>query len=311
MTFDDYTIKKEIDLSRFSQTFEKFVRVAYNKYHVALAPILTSSRTESEMSDLVNDSLRRMYKIQFHNVGKKASTKYYDYESHFCWLKLEHFLITHLYSIGKSITHVSNKYIAIKLGWLSKNEKDPEVITKALRKVTDNLAILKNKRKSISVEQKFVHGRKGSYHIIKANWLVIIDLYSNYDPNMNGSIRLRKSIRYRIISLIKNTAKSFSSALANLMQSQKYSYLKNLIKYDLNSFTDTMYIIKQILSKHKEIIIPSNLSTKHLVCNYDHPSLVMTIKDKLLYDELCIAEENLSNEFKTKYGIALLLEPSF
>ncbi|MBI9009629.1 MAG: hypothetical protein JEZ05_06315 [Tenericutes bacterium] len=310
MTFDDYTIKKGIDLSGCSESFIKFVRTAFNKYHVSLAPILTSSRSESEMTDLVNDSLRRSYKIQFHNVGKKASTKYYDYESHFCWLKLEHFLITHFYRIEKSVSNVSNKYIAIKLGWLSKNEKDPEVITKALRKVTDNLAILKNDRKTISVEQKFVHGRKGSYHLIKANWLVIIDLYTHYNPNMNGSIRLRKSIRYRIISLIKNTSNSFSSALANLMQSQKYSYLKNLIKFDLNNFADTMFIIKRILAKHKEIIIPSDLSAKHMICNYDHPNLVMTIKDKLLYDELCIAEENLSNEFKDKYGITLLLESS-
>jgi hypothetical protein len=276
MTFDNYAIKKGIDLSGYSQSFQKFVRVAFNKYHIAL-----------------------------------ASIKYYDYKSHFCWLKLEHFLITHFYRIGKSVSNVSNKYIAIKIGWLSKNAKDPEIIAKALRKVTDNLAILKNKRKTISVEQKFVHGKKGSYHIIKANWFVIIDLYSNYDPNMNGSIRLRKSIRYRIISLIKSTANSYSTALKNLMQSQKYSYLKSLIKFDLSNFTDTMYIIKQILSKHKEIIIPGNLSTKHLICNYDHPSLVMTIKDKLLYDELCIAEENLSNEFKTKYGISLLLESSF
>ncbi|XMB72148.1 hypothetical protein RJI07_08570 [Mycoplasmatota bacterium WC30] len=176
------------------------------------------------------------------------------------------------------------------------------------RKVTDNLSIFKNDRKTIKVEQKYVHGKKGSYHVITADWNLVIDLYSKYNTKASGSIRFHKSIKYRIISLLRTTIKSFSSALADLMQSQKNKYLKNLIQFDLQNFKDTKYILKYILGKHKEIIFPEYMNnTKYIVSNYNHPELVIEAKSEVLYKELSKAASYLIPEFKDNYSIELSL----
>ncbi|MCF7924747.1 MAG: hypothetical protein K9L64_06575 [Candidatus Izimaplasma sp.] len=314
MKFQDYITDNNLNLSRFTSSFKVYLETMYNKYHLSLALFISSGTyTEEQIKYRLNEQLRKTYKIKYHNIGKNPNKRYYAHEDHYPWLKLEHFLIAHFYSIGKSVTNVSNKYIAISLGWLSPNEMDPEVITKALRKVTDNLAILKNDRKTISVEQKYVYGKKGSYHTITANWDLIIDLYTKYDDKSKGSIRFRKSIKYRIISFLKTNTNKFSNALAKLMQKQRNRYLKDIVKFNLKRFQDLKYLLFRILSsdKYKMLAISeSDLNTNNIIPEYNHPELILTIKSERIYKELSW-NNYLQDQFRANHQINLSIVAAF
>ncbi len=112
--------------------------------------------------------------------------------------------------------NISNPVLAQKLGWLTKHETDHEVIKKASRRVTEALRVLKENRNTFSTEQRYREGIGGSYHIISANWLVIISLYQSTDIHQPMSIRARKGIKYRIISINWSLQNRIRIILANL-----------------------------------------------------------------------------------------------
>lgn len=327
MTFEDYCTNKDIDLSPFSKPFLNYVSNVYNQFHISLAPFLSAKASEYTIQLRINDEIRKLYKMQFHNIGEGVFEVYYKFESHYSWLKLEHLLIqlvtnfAHNYSKNKSkrkaknpLSQIvaSNKYLAIRLGWLSENETDSEVITKACRKVTDNLAILKNDRKTISVEQKYVHGKQGSYHLITLNWLKVIDYYTNYDPKMDGSIRLRKSIKYRVISFIRKTTNKFSDKLTSLMRSQRLSYLVNLVSFNIDDFQNDKYVLYKILNSKWIGISKDILNTKNIIPVYssDCSQLTLNCKTDLAYNSLNNNADYLNRYFSSKLNIKLSIVAS-
>ena len=310
-TFEEYVLSiSKKSGCKFSEYTWNVLRTAYD-LHVPLAPFFASDYTGSETNiELsINSKLRKLYKIQFHNVGKNPYQRYFAIEGHYPWLKLEHYLISHFYAIQKDESSISNKAIAVKLGWLLENEINPDLIARAVRKVADNLFILKNDRKTISVEQRHIHGKNGSYHVIRANWINIIPLYQVYDPNKAISIRMRKGIRYRILSLIYYTVKSFSQGLAALMKLQKKKYLTNLVTMDLDKFKDDRFywrhLIDKIVGAHPEWM--DHLDT--IIPDYKHPSMKLTIKNEVAYKFLSNpVYAKLMNE---QYQIQLTIVPQY
>lgn len=311
LSFEDYILSLSDQSNRdFSEYAWNLLRTAYN-LHVPLAQFFAPGYhgSDSQIESAINSKLRKLYKIQFHNIGKNPFQRYFASEGHYPWLKLEHYLISHFYSIQKDETSISNKSIAVKLGWLSDKEINPETIAKAVRKVADNLAILKNDRKTISVEQRHIHGKNGSFHIIRANWLAIIPLYQVYDPNKAISIRMRKGIRYRILSLIYYTVKSFSQNLVTLMKLQKKKYLTKLVTMDLDKFADDRFIWRHIMNQvcgaHPEWVE----DLKNLIPEYNFPELKLTIKHKSIYEWL--SNPVFAKEMKERYQVQLNLVPKF
>ena len=227
----------------------------------------------------LNKQLRISHKIQFHGIGKNPYQRYYAYEDHYSWLKLEHFLISHFYSIKKDESFISNRSIAIKLGWLRETETNPKMLERAERKVLENLYKLKNDRKTISVEQRYNPGKLGSYHVIKANWFAIIPLYSEYKIKDGQSIRMRKSIRYRIISLIHTTATSFSEGLRKLFDLQRNKYLKGLVSLDYAEFKNAKDIWKDFIDEYRLndwLKLP-----EYIVPEWIAPNMVAHVKNKV------------------------------
>jgi hypothetical protein len=295
MTFEEHCIEKNINKSRFSSTFLKFCSKVYNTFHFGLAPFLTSSAPEFTLKLRINDAIREVHRIQFHNIGDDPFETFYKFDAHYDWLKLEHLLIQlatkfawvyeeKLKEIDKmkissrrkdqlkkvvknpmSQMHTSNKYLAQQLHWLSELETDSEIIDRACQRVTGNLATLKNKRKTVSSKHRHTQGKQGSYHLITINWIKVIELYTNYDPKMEGSIRLRKSIKYRVISFIKAAAKSFSNKLRILMRLQRVSYLVDLVPFNIDDFQNDKYVLYRLLSR-KDMNIPKKLlNTKNII----------------------------------------------
>lgn len=310
-TFEEYvlSISKQSDRN-FSENTWNVLRKAYD-LHVPLASFFNSDYIGSEyqIESTINSKLRKLYKIQFHNIGKNPFQRFFALEGHYPWLKLEHYLISHFYSIQKDETSISNKSIAIKLGWLSDKENNPELVAKAVRKVADNLFILKNDRKTIYVEQRHIHGKNGSYHVITANWLNIIPLYQVYDPNKAISIRMRKGIRYRILSLLYHTVKTFSQGLAALMKLQKKKYLTDLVTMDLDKFKDDRFywrhLLEKVIGAHPDWMDELDA----IIPDYQHPSLKLTIKNKLAYKFLSNPiYARLMNE---QYQIQLTIVPQY
>lgn len=310
-TFAEYilSISKKSERTYSDQTMTLFQK-AFD-LHVPLAPFYSSDFLcgESDIENQINSKLRKLYRIQFHNVGKSPFQRYYASEGHYPWLKLEHYLISHFYAIQKDITSISNKSIAIKLGWLSDQDMNPESIARAVRKVADNLSILKNDRKTISVEQRHVHGKNGSYHVIQANWLNIIPLYQSYDPNKAISIRMRKGIRYRILSLLYHTIKSFSEGLQSLMKLQKKKYLTNLVTMDLDKFKDDRFywrhLLERVIGAHPDWMD----SIETIIPDYQHPSLKLTIKNDVAYRFL--ANPIYARLMQEQYQIKLTIVPQY
>lgn len=312
MTFEQYCADRDIDASKYSNFFIDYCRSVYNKHHLSgLAFFITSTAPEETKVRLINDEIRKLYRMQLHNVGDDPFTRYYEQDLHACWLQLETLIISlatqfafayeqKIKEIEKTVKserqrkkmisdlknplsqmHTSNRYLAEQAGWLDPFETDQAVIERACKKVTANLEIIKNDRKTISVEQHHNPGNQGSYHIITVNWTKVIDLYTNYDPKMDGSIRLRKSIRYRIMSFIRKTAKIFCNKLKNLMRLQKVSYLSDLlISFDIDDFQNDKYILYKLLSRKDFGISKRILNTKNIVPIYSESGHELTLKTK-------------------------------
>lgn len=316
MTFEQYIDKHKSlysETKNLSPDLIEFLKQAYDKHDINVAPFFSikNDNTEKQVFDKVNDLIRKQYKIKFHNVGKNPFQRYYEIFGGFEWLKVETFLIHHFYSINKSWTQISNKKIAIGLGYIDEREIDKETIKKACRKVTDALAILKNDRKTITVEQRFNPNKRGSRHIITANWLRIIDLYQRFDVSSSGSIRFRKSIRYRIISLLKNI-KRFGDSLTKLMRKQKHKYLKGLIKLkDSEEWQDNKFALFKILRGFKWMVIRADeLTTANIVPQYNHPNLTLEVKNERIYHELTY-KNYVKEEFYRRFKIKTTIKPMF
>ncbi len=295
---------------QYSSSLLEYMEHVYINFRISMAPFFSPNQDdESIVRDKINDLIRKQHKMQFHNVGHNPWLRYFSIDNHYPWLQLEQYLIQHMYAIQKSYSHVSNKKIAMDLGWISKNEVDPDVINKARRKVTDNLNIIKNIRNSFTVEQRYNSGKKGSYHLIKANWLVIMKLYQSYELEKGQSIRFRKSIKYRIISLISKFSKKFSNSLAELMKKQK-RYLKDLLNFDLEAFQDLKLYLLNVFDKYWDIVIPDS-KKGCLVPNYfeDTKTIRLEVRDQEIYDEIDYAACEIG--FKEQWGINLKLVANF
>jgi predicted DNA-binding protein (MmcQ/YjbR family) len=315
MTFDTYIDNNFTSFNqtrRFSDTLLSFLKIAYEKHNIKVAPFFNihNTKSENEIMLQVNDLIRKQYKVKFHNVGKDPFKRYFKLNGGFEWLKLEVYLVNHFYAIQKSESYISNKKMAIALGYMDHLESDKEIIKKACRKVSDNLTILKNDRKTITVEQRFNAGKKGSYHLIRANWIKIIDLYTKYDDNADGSIRFRKSIRYRIISLLKNIRR-FGQALAELMKKQKTKHLSGLIDYDGEEFQINKYAVFRFMRDFKWLAIRSeDFNTDKIVPIIENRDLTLVVKDEYIYKELTY-NNLVVREFKNKYRFNATIKPMF
>lgn len=297
MTFDEYmleTIGRPISTFLLSDNIVNHLKQAYSM-GIGIKSFfdMNYSRGDDFCISYLNDKLRRAYKIQFHNVGKNPYKRYFEYEDHYSWLKLEQFLISHFYAIQKDETYISNKTIAIKLGWLSETEKNEIIIHGAEKKVLDNLFKLKNDRKTISVTQHHNPGKRGSYHRIVANWFVIIPLYSEYKLKDNQTIRMRKSIKYRIISLVNKLVTTFTEGFKKLLNQQQVKYLKGLISLDHATFKLEKDIWKEFVDEY------------HLPEWYKDPSKVLP---KVYHSHVLL---EVKNEFTLNHLTVLSVRTKF
>ena len=323
MSFEDKLHELTVDIHNkreFSQEVISFMKVAFESHKVSIREIVgffynINTLNENEILDRINDLIRRQYRIKFHNIGKKSKDesvyeRYYQCENITEWLKLEHSLIAHSNSINKSSTFLSNKSMAIKLGYIAPDEINKDKIKRASRKVTDLLYILKEKRETIIVEQRFNYGQKGSYHHITANWDRIIELYQTYNDKAKGSIRFRKSIKYRIISLLRNV-KNFGDGLKKLMNKQKNKYLKGLILYkEGEQFNeDKQVLFRWLKSFHFLERIQDKLTTDYIIPQFNGKKLTLEVKDEDVYGVLIYLDGT-----KTRlegYGYKTTIKPIF
>lgn len=281
-SFEEYIISRTdrpVEDHGFSDLLLETMKKAF-KLGVVPGVLFTpenARKSDEAKIDILNTKLRESYKIQLHGVGKNPFQRYFAYEGNFAWLKLEHYLISHFYAIKKDVTSISNRSIAIKLGWLSALETDPQMIWSAEKKVIENLAKLKTDRQTISVEQRYNKGKMGSYHVIKANWFVIIPLYSTYDPNKQMTIRQRKGIRYRILSLVLETVKTFTEGLRRLLDAQRTKFLSGLLTLDHAEFKAAKDIWKDFVDEYhlNEFLKDPNC----IVPEWIAPNMHIEIKD--------------------------------
>jgi hypothetical protein len=189
----------------------------------------------------------KTYKIQIHNIGKDWHRRYYAHHGNFSWLQLEHFLITHCWHFRIDETRITNKKIAESMGWLDPEDKDQRRIELAERKVINNLIKIRDERKTISIEQRHNYGKMGSFHVIRMNWEIIIPFYQMTDDNQPMTIRTRKGIRYRVISLISKVVKAFTRAFQDLLDKQRKKYLLGLVTLDQDEFKNAKDLWRSFL----------------------------------------------------------------
>ena len=273
------------------------------RLHVDLTPFYSSFQclSEDKIMNSINPQLRGLYKIQLHNVGKNAYKRYFAMERFIPdWLKVDHYLISFFMYSKIDSANISNPVLAQKLGWLDKNETEQETIKKASRRVTEALKILKINRNTFSVEQRYREGMGGSYHVITANWLVIIPLYQSTDIHQPMSIRARKGIKYRIISFIRDTAKSYSDSIGKLMKKQKEKYLYDLLTMNPDKFKQSRFYWKTIQDIYRNkwgTLSPLlGFGPRFLVPEYDYPNLTLHVKDDRLYDSILKITNDLLKE---------------
>ncbi|MFA5006252.1 MAG: hypothetical protein WC509_02105 [Candidatus Izemoplasmatales bacterium] len=310
--FEEYMneITRSRDMSGFPADLLQLCHRAYD-LGLGVKQILDGTIAPVKAAAWINSQLQKNYKIQLHGVGKNPFQRFYAREDHNVWLKLEHYLIVHLYSIRKDHSYIQNRTIAEKLGWLATNERDLDTIARAERKVADALQILKQDRKTFTVEQIHTHGKTGSAHRITANWLNIIPLYSLYDPDRAISIRMRKGVRYRIFSLVKQAVKTFTEGLKHLLKAQRRKYLADLITMDEIEFKDAKDIWKAVIQdcelEHDELddldqIIPEYTAE----CR-----LALRCKTKRAYRNLYMIEKKLQRSMKSLFNRDLVLVASY
>ena len=318
--FREYLQNQNIDQSSISSELLSYLEVAYNVYDIKPAPLLLPDKyTEEEIKDKVDRIILRLYEIKFHNIGNNPYDRFYKYGGHYEWLKTLHVLISHVYYYAKEfknhelVDNSSNRKIAIKLGYISEHESNQDIIQKALRKVTDSLGVLKA-MDLITVKHIHKPGKRGSKHRIRINWIKVIDLFTNHDYNASGSIRIRKTIRYRIISFVKDAKKKASEALRRLMQKQESQYLRDVVTFNLERFQEDKFLIFKILASDRYLkclaLNKSDFNTDNIVPIIEGEDLYLRVKNERVYNELN-NESSIIDDFKAKYNLDVLVVPVF
>ena len=251
----------------------------------------------------------KTYKIQIHNLGKDWFHKYYALHGNFAWLQLEHFMISHCWHFKTDETRITNRKIAESIGWLDPNETDPRTIDLAERKVINNLIKLRDERKTVSIEPRHNHGKMGSYHVIRMNWEIIIPLYQMMDPDQPMSIRTRKGIRYRAISLILKVIESFSRGFKNLLERQRKKYLHDVVAFDLEAFKDSKDIWNHFIESVFGEPIGALMAGRFIIPDYTYPTMTVTLHIK--GEEKKFERFHLIDRFKAMYHRDLVIVQNF
>ncbi len=249
----------------------------------------------------------KTYKIQIHNIGKDWHRRYYAHHGNFSWLQLEHFLITHCWHFRIDETRITNKKIAESMGWLDPEDKDQRRIELAERKVINNLIKIRDERKTISIEQRHNYGKMGSFHVIRMNWEIIIPFYQMTDDNQPMTIRTRKGIRYRVISLISKVVKAFTRAFQDLLDKQRKKYLLGLVTLDQDEFKNAKDLWRSFL---EAIDGPTGLLApgRDVIPEYNYPDLTLTVKISGL-DRLITS--NMIDRFEKMYHRNLVVVQNY
>lgn len=328
LDFKAYLESNNIDFSsmNLSEALIHDLEVYYNDYDIKPAPLLSPDKkySENDIRDKIDRIILKQYEIRFHNIGDKPYVRFFKFGGHYEWLKTLHLLISHIYYYAKKYnnhslcTYIGNKKIAEALGYITAAEKDDETIQKALRKVTDSLGVLKSMN-LITVDHIHKPGNRGSKHKIKLNWLKVIKCFQETDYNIAGTIRIRKTIRYRILTFVKKLRSKITKALRRLLQKQELCYLKNVVTFNLKRFQEDKYLIFKILSSrdYSYLATPkSMLNTENIIPTINRygetsSNLVLKIKNETVYKDFRGALFMLIDDFQEKYNINLEIEPAF
>lgn len=316
MSFESSLNKKIYNIANrniFSDEVMAMMKTAYEDHKISTLDLMgffypKTRLTNDQVLFKLNDMIRKQYRPAYHNIGdrktvkvkdngffgvvnEKASERFYRQDNVPEWTKLEYLLIAHLYSINKSNSFISNKTMSIKLEYIIPDETDKELIRKASRKVTDLLNILKTKRGTFNVVQRFNEGQKGSYHEITANWDVIIKLYREFDDKAEGSIRFRKNIRYRIISLLRYFNDKFIEnplGWKELKNKQQKKYLKRLIHFkESEEFHQNRQVVFRWLKRFNRLVsIYGKLNTDYIIPKVKGKHITLEVKDDEVFDVL-------------------------
>jgi len=285
---------------------------------VDITPIFSSVLSAQEIQDKIYKQLRGMYITRFHNIGKGALNRYYKQDKLIPdWMKVLHFLVAHMWKPGMNKTHVKNTTIAVSIGWLEENETDPTVIIKASRKVTEALRILKEDFDYFDIEQRYRHGISGSYHVISANWINIIHSFRLTMTDSEMSIRFKKTIRYRILSFIKDTSSKSKTKktplpqnISKLIDAQKHKYLTNLMLYNFKDFKRSMTWWSLITSsryryKFSKVALLQSFKLDMLAPEFKNNIMTLHIKADWLFDEISTFAEELKQQLFNELEIKL------
>lgn len=319
-TVSQYSNTRELSPSLFN-----YLKKAYEEADINVAPYFNINNTTSEEEIMyqVNVQIPSLFKFDYHNVGDNPWLRFWKDKKTKApgWLKLEHYLIRMAYNRAKKkgvkknpytdYIQPTNKVMAVALGYIDEDETDKDLLDKARRKITDHLNELKDERKTITVEQKHNPGKRGSYHIIRVNWIRIIELYQEYDENAEGSIRFRKSIRYRIVSFIKKTANRTVECIA-LISKQTSKHLKGLIKLkDPESFRINKFAVFKLLKDMSHLALRSKyFTTDYIVPKVEGRHITLIVKDPYVFEELT-AKDGVKTIFKVEYNHECTIKPMF
>ena len=310
--FDQY-VEELTGKSPESSGFAPDLLTQLRKYYdlgVGVQPVLSGEIPAHKVAGWLNLRLMNAYRIQLHGIGKDPFNKYYAHVDYYSWLKVEHYLIVHMYAIKKDASYIRNRTIAIGVGWLAKDEKDPDEIDRAERKVADALQIIKNDRMTFTVNQVYSHGKSGSAHVIRANWLEIIPLYSLYDPDQAFTIRMRKGVRYRIFSLVRETVRTFTEGLKKLLRMQRKKYLAGLITMDEIEFMAAKDIWRSLV---QDAELEENYFTdlELIIPRYENLTLILDVKSKSAYNQILRVLNLLKRTMKQVYNRNLAVVPAY
>jgi len=326
LDFNSYLDSNAIEFNKldYSESLVHDLKIYYDKYNIKFAPLTKYSEVDiREKCDriVLRDCVHKVY----NNIGPNPLGRFCKYKEHKEWLKLLIIYINQIYGFANNYknhelcTFMGNKKAATIIGYISKDEKNPDIIKKASRKITDSIDVLIQEG---YITREHIHkpGKRGSKHKIRINWIRVIELFQEKDYNRAGSIRLRKTIRYRIITFVKNTKqaiKNFQRKYRKFLDKQASSYLKNVVTFNIDQFKQDRHLIFGILKTFKYLATPkSMLNTNYIVpevvdYNMAGKSLNLRVKSDIVYKDFRGAMFMLIQDFEEKYNIKLQIEPAF
>lgn len=306
------------DTRILSEDLTTYLKKAYTKYDINVAPYFNIKNVETEAYIFaeVNQKINKQFKMQFSNIGKNPIKRMIKQKSTQAdWNKLEQYLIGQLKSKNRKnplndFIRPSNKDLAIKMRYIKQNEIDKDIIKKATRKITDHLKIIKD-RGVFSIEQRWPKNKKGSYHIIRANWMTIIELYREMDPYAPGSIRFRKTIRYKVLTFIRNANETIKGYNALKRYQAKY-WLKDLVTGTTDEFNKMRRAVFDKLKRMPFLkrLDPNFFTTEYILPSMNDKELVLEVKNDYLYDQL-MYQGATKFFFKEHHGINCTIKPTF